>query len=213
MMPTFPPSPLKFRKAGFPRYGFKAGISDAAFPARWFAIVLRVLCCHRDSLLCVRDDALVNTSAQADLPLYPRGPRSGPGYVVLVHPRLADPIRPAPRHTPTSPLCDLYEVPSLCACTTTPRQPRSGSVLSLAVLYRHVVPYDPGKFIGCIYPVPSPMTLAFDTYGKSRHFQHPHTPILVREPFSGLNCSSLSLRPVDLLASFVGADQGFPQPT
>ena len=27
MMPTFPPSPLKFRRAGFPRYGFKAGLS------------------------------------------------------------------------------------------------------------------------------------------------------------------------------------------
>ena len=54
------------------------------------------------------------------------------------------------------------------------------------------------------------MTLAFDVYGKSRHFQYPHTPILVREPVSGLNCSSLSLRPVDLLASLVGADQASP---
>jgi hypothetical protein len=58
MMPTFPPSPLKFRTAGFPQYGFKAGISDKAFPACWFAIVLRALYCHRDSLLCVRDGAL-----------------------------------------------------------------------------------------------------------------------------------------------------------
>ena len=28
MMPTFPRSPLRFRKAGFPRYGSKAGLSD-----------------------------------------------------------------------------------------------------------------------------------------------------------------------------------------
>jgi hypothetical protein len=34
MMPTFPSPPLKFRTAGFPRYGFKAGISDKAFPLR-----------------------------------------------------------------------------------------------------------------------------------------------------------------------------------
>ena len=34
MMPTFPRSPLRFRKAGFPRYGSKAGISDGAFPDR-----------------------------------------------------------------------------------------------------------------------------------------------------------------------------------
>src|SRR5260370_35227271 len=47
MMPTFPLPPLKFRTASFPRYGFKAGLSDGAFPAGWFAIVLRALCCHR----------------------------------------------------------------------------------------------------------------------------------------------------------------------
>ena len=33
MMPTFPRSPLKFRKAGFTRYGFKAGKSGGTFPA------------------------------------------------------------------------------------------------------------------------------------------------------------------------------------
>jgi hypothetical protein len=32
MMPPFPPSPLSFRTAGFPQYGWKAGISDRAFP-------------------------------------------------------------------------------------------------------------------------------------------------------------------------------------
>src|SRR5215467_4508384 len=43
----------RFRTAGFPQYGFKAGISDEAFPTHRFAIVLRALCFHRDSLLCV----------------------------------------------------------------------------------------------------------------------------------------------------------------
>ena len=33
MMPPFPWSPLKFRTAGFPQYGFKAGVSGGAFPA------------------------------------------------------------------------------------------------------------------------------------------------------------------------------------
>jgi hypothetical protein len=33
MMPTFPPLPLKSRTAGFPQYGFKADISDGAFPS------------------------------------------------------------------------------------------------------------------------------------------------------------------------------------
>ena len=40
MMPTSPWSPLKFRKAGFPCYGFKAGMSDG--PSRR-ARVLRVV--------------------------------------------------------------------------------------------------------------------------------------------------------------------------
>jgi hypothetical protein len=33
MMPLFPPPPLKFRKVGFPDYGFKVGMSDGAFPS------------------------------------------------------------------------------------------------------------------------------------------------------------------------------------
>ena len=32
MMPTFPRSSLSFRTAGFPRYGWKVGLSDGAFP-------------------------------------------------------------------------------------------------------------------------------------------------------------------------------------
>jgi hypothetical protein len=34
MMPPFPSSPLSFRKASFPRYGWKAGVSGGTFPAR-----------------------------------------------------------------------------------------------------------------------------------------------------------------------------------
>src|SRR5215469_8765248 len=32
MMPTFPRSPLSFRTVSFPQYGWKAGLSDGAFP-------------------------------------------------------------------------------------------------------------------------------------------------------------------------------------
>ena len=38
------------------------------------------------------------TAMQAALPLYPRGPRSGPGFAVPVHCHLFDPIRPTGRH-------------------------------------------------------------------------------------------------------------------
>jgi hypothetical protein len=33
MMPMFPSPSLKFRTVSFPQYGFKAGISDGAFPS------------------------------------------------------------------------------------------------------------------------------------------------------------------------------------
>jgi hypothetical protein len=36
MMPTFPRSSLSFRTAGFPQYGWKAGLSGGAFPHRLF---------------------------------------------------------------------------------------------------------------------------------------------------------------------------------
>jgi hypothetical protein len=52
MMPTFPSPSLKFRKAGFPRSGFKASVSDRAFHPRVlrgarFASVLRAPRFHR----------------------------------------------------------------------------------------------------------------------------------------------------------------------
>src|SRR5215472_8161248 len=34
MMPTFPRSPLSFRTAGFPQYGWRAGFPSGAFPVR-----------------------------------------------------------------------------------------------------------------------------------------------------------------------------------
>ncbi len=128
MMPTFPSSPLKFRTVSFPQYGFKAGISGEAFPARGVFPSAGL------------PSSFVPIAYHVLLPVQCRGTRcSGPGYVVPVHPHLSDPMRPTRRHIPTSPLYGLYEMPSLCACTTTPRQPMSGSVLSLAILDRHVV--------------------------------------------------------------------------
>jgi hypothetical protein len=44
MMPLFPSPSLKFRTAGFPQYGFKADISESAFPSTtWFASPLRAV--------------------------------------------------------------------------------------------------------------------------------------------------------------------------
>ena len=56
-----------------------------------------------------------NTSVRAASAALPRGPRSGPGSSVPVHPRLIGPIRPTRRRIPTSPLCGLYQMPSMCS--------------------------------------------------------------------------------------------------
>ncbi len=124
MMPTFPSSPLKFRTAGFPQYGFKAGVS--AGPSRErrprvassrFASCLRA---HRFQSLLLRSVSEYavrsSTAIRAATPLYPRGPRSGPGYAVPVHHHLSGPIRPTRGHIAISPLRSLYALPSLCVC-------------------------------------------------------------------------------------------------
>ena len=120
----------RFRTAGFPRYGFKVGLPNEACPADWLAIVLRALCVHRNALLCVRDDALTSTSVRADRPLYPRGPRSGPGCFVPVHPRYPAPSAPL---AGTSRLHRLaaYTRCLRCADSRMPRRPTTGSELSL----------------------------------------------------------------------------------
>ena len=94
-----------------------------------------------------------------------------------------------------------------------PRRPVSGSELSLTVLYRPVALWDPGKFIGCLHPVPSPTTLAFDYVGHLGTSEVPHPPILVGRWFSRFTYGLLSLQPVRFARPPVGADRGFPQPT
>ena len=145
-------------------------------------------------------------------PLYPRGPRSGPGYSVPVHQHLIGPIRPTRRHISISPTRLIRDALAV-RLTSTPRRPASGSVLSLAILCRHVALKDPGKPIGCYYPVLHrsrwPSTI-WEGLGTSIAL---HPPILVEESISWLNYGSLTLQPADLLAPFVGADQAFAQPT
>ena len=110
-----------FRTAGFPRYGFKAGISDKAFPfgVSRTPVGLPLSFVLPASLvgipvLCRGTLCAGTPPFERPLPLYPRGPRSGPGYAVPVHQRLIGPIRPTRGHIPTSPYRGLYEMPSLC---------------------------------------------------------------------------------------------------
>ena len=179
MMPTFPSSPLKFRTAGFPQYGFKASLSAGAFPrvastCRALPVYCPPSCSplQRFVLRSVSEYAVRSSTAiQAATPLYPRGSRSGPGSAVPVHPHLSGPIRPTRGHSAIS-LLAAY-TPCL-RCAFPPRRPTTGSVLSPLILSQHVALYDSGESSGCMHPVPSPPTLAFASSAQTRHSQPSH---------------------------------------
>src|SRR5262245_20941974 len=128
MMPTFPRSPLSFRTAGFPQYGWKVCVSDGTFlgASRLSSLPAYATSTSRLSPSFVSADQPLNSSSGSgtevqpilqnragDSP-HPRGPRSGLGYSVPIHHHLVDPIRPTRRHVRISPQCDLYRAPSLC---------------------------------------------------------------------------------------------------
>ena len=161
MMPAFPPSPLKFRTAGFPRYGFKAGISDAAFPAHWFAIALRALCCHRDSLLCVRGRCAYEHLRASGLAL-PQGPslRSGlfcPGPSSLSQPHPPQ-LREHPDFTAWRLIRDVFAV-HIRICLGTPRLVLSFHRCSFTTCR----PLRPRGTLRLFVPSTSPKTLAFNS--------------------------------------------------
>jgi hypothetical protein len=128
MMPTFPLSPLSFRTAGFPQYGWKAGISDSAFPEHPslkpapgirrctpglllpFAHLIVGFGCP---VLCRADDSSMRRLG-VGVRLRPRGSRSDPGSSVPVHQRLSAPSDPLVGTSRFRRLCDLYAMPSLC---------------------------------------------------------------------------------------------------
>jgi len=82
--------------------------------------------------------------------LRPRGPRSGPGYVVPVRHHLTDPIRPSRRHIVTSPLMTYTRC---LRCAGVPRQPTRGSELSLSIPSWHAILSDPGEFEHRLCPI------------------------------------------------------------
>jgi hypothetical protein len=149
MMPTFPLPSLKFRTAGFPQYGFKAGWSDRAFPV---GASSRRSVCHRPSCSPLPssnprsvpgDVVRWNTSVRAASAALPQGPslRSGffcPGPSTL--------NRPHPPHSQAHPdFTAVRLIPDAFAVHTAPRRPSSGSTLSLSVLLDMPPSTTPGR--------------------------------------------------------------------
>ncbi len=135
MMPTFPSLPLKFRKAGFPRYGFKAGRSGRAFPATprlrvdRFASALRALRFRVSAPLCVGGrPALEHLRASGYC-------RSTPGALAPIRVILSRSIYAYA--APSAPLVGTSRFHRTAAytrcprCASPPRRPTTGSVLSL----------------------------------------------------------------------------------
>jgi hypothetical protein len=147
MMPTFPSSPLKFRTAGFPRYGFKASLSDGAFlPPIAVKRAPRMPAPHGSLLrpspasATERWRGSASTPVRASTSRCARGPASlpqgslAPVRVMLSQSLIAycDPIRQSRRHAATSQLCCLYATPSLCGSAKATREtfPTFATVLS-----------------------------------------------------------------------------------
>src|SRR5215831_18097822 len=136
MMPSFPRLSLSFRTAGFPRYGWKAGISGGAFPrinqlkpapgVHWLLFGLHPPFVHfvvifGSPALCRAEDSIVHRHG-GWVALRPRGPRFGSSYAVSDHHHLIDPIRPTRGHIAISPQSGLYAMPSLCGSASATRE-------------------------------------------------------------------------------------------
>jgi hypothetical protein len=167
-------SPSKIPYGGFSPVRLQGRLIRQRLPVtRWvciaYPVCLRPSCIQLQTVIparCRETSARFYTAIRAALPLYPRGPRSGPGCSVPVHQHLSTPSAPL---AGTSRLhrCATYTQCLRCAgkptraaprSTCPPRRPTSGSELLLRVPSRHAVLYDPEELIGCIRPVPSPTT-------------------------------------------------------
>ena len=129
MMPTFPSSPLKFRTASFPQYGFKASMSDGVFrngdelksspdmrssPSRYAPAFVHVRATDAAWALSPTRLALRRTAVQTAIAALPQGSLA-PERVLLSHSIVADydPIRQSHEHATISRHGRLYVAPSL----------------------------------------------------------------------------------------------------
>ncbi len=219
MMPTFPPSPLSFRTAGFPQYGWKAGMSDRVCPVhrrlkpapdirRWMSglppsfahRVVRVGC----PALCRADDSLV---CRHGVGLYSAPGALAPARVILS--RAINAYWPHPTHSQAHRDFAVSATYTRCLrCAGAPRRPASGSELSLHIPSRHAVPYVPGEIeIVLIQFLDSDIGLHRDLSGSALPCILPS--VSSRARISGLT-GSHSLRPVRSLAPSDGSTRISP---
>jgi hypothetical protein len=200
MMPRFPSPSLRFRKAGFPRYGSKAGISGAAFPAHAGLPSPFVLSAANEKPpRCVGDRCAYQHLRASGPAALPQGPslRSGlccPGPSTLSRP-----------HPPQLPAHSDFTVSRLIRNAIAvhafdmPRQPTTGSELSL-MLFRNMSSSETTGNPSVAYPQYFTEGAGLQLLGTVSAFPSSSHSDSGEEPFSRLNYGSLALQPVALLA-------------
>src|ERR1700732_4451142 len=157
MMPTFPRSPLSFRTASFPQYGWKAGCPSGAFlgdrqlkPApgiRRPPSSLQPPFVHLVLATVVRSESGLRTrSCTAMRWITP----PTPGALAQVRVVLSrSVITYSPPSAPLAGTSRFHRMAAYTPCLRlagAPRRPASGSGLSLLISSLHAVPPDPGDF-------------------------------------------------------------------
>ena len=134
MMPTFPPLSLKSRTAGFPQYGFKADISDGAFPSTTRS-ARRAVCLRPSCIpLPVTSDLVLSRETRcADAPPFKRPSRLTPGVLAPVRVIVSRSI--IAYSTPCAPLTGTSRFRRRAVYTPCPRcassQPRLAKLLMI----------------------------------------------------------------------------------
>src|SRR5438128_10912615 len=209
MMPTSPRSPLSFRTAGFPQYGWKAGLSDGAFPGHrplkpapgirrlilglppsFAHLVVRV----SYPALCRADDSMVR---RLGVGWYSAPGALAPARVILS--RSFSAYRPHPPHSQAH--RDFADCATYTRCLRSPgapRRPASGSGISPHIPSWHAAPYVPGE-IGTVL-----IQLLGSDIGLHRDLSGSALPFILPSVSSRARISRLtgshSLRPVRSLA-------------
>jgi hypothetical protein len=218
MMPTFPLSPLRFRTAGFPQYGSKAGISDRAFPksrtvkpAPSIPVTrprfASVLCASHPQRFCRRSAPSASCVAKhhhaSDFC------HSTPGALAPVRVIVSRSINTYP--APSAPLVGTSQLRRPAAymrclrCAGAPRRLTSGSGLLLRILCWHAALYDHGGFDFAKFQIDDVDT-AFVESRSTR--QPPRPPQSVSRGAMNFAASWFAylLRPTSLLALLHGSD-------
>ena len=181
---------------------YQAGPSrlHEVFPSGRFAIALRAPRLSRLLPVLCRGTRCAGAPPFERLPpLYPRGPRSSPGYSVPHHHHLISPMRPL-AGTSRFHRLGLYEMPSLCATPQRLGDPRVVPcfrwLFSVGMSPSETPGSRPVAYTQFLHRPRWPSTF-WDGLGTSFTL---YPPILVEESISGLNYGSLALQPADLLA-------------